>query len=217
MGGMLAFLRRFRAQPVDHAARADAFWRRWHELLPEVSSALGEGRPHRVEPLLADALAEVHPDLEFSLERGTEAVYALVVSARADPQLRPFTDAWRAAAPEPDATWEYHDAVPPVPDPTQVTLNLRERAYPLSEMRVAPTVDRGRGLVDVVIFHPGFGGLDEAARAALTFMPLDAALGERLAADRIGRVDTVAEVPDGAVGLLEFRDLVRDLDRSGAV
>lgn len=216
MAGMFTFLRRRRAEPVDHASRAEAFWRRWHELLPEVSAALGEGQPHRVEPLLADALAQLHPDLAFSLERGTEAVYALVVSARADPQLRPCTDAWMAAAPAPDATWEYHDAVPPVPDPTQVTLNLRERAYPLSEMRVAPTVDRGRGLVDVAIFHPGFGDLDEAAKAALTFMPLDAALGERLAADRIGRVDTVAEVPEAAVGLVEFRDLVRELDSSGA-
>lgn len=214
MGRMLKFLRRFRLEPVDHAARAEAFWRRWRELLPELSSALGEGQPYRVEPLIAEALAEVHPDLEFSLERGNEAVYALVVSARADPRLRPHTDAWRAAAPESGAMWEYHDAVPPVPDPTQVTLNLRGQSYALSEMSVAPRLDEGRGLVDVEIFHPGFGGLDESAKAALTFMPLDAALGERLAADRIGRVDAVADPPAGAVGLLEFRDRVRDLDGS---
>lgn len=216
MGGMLNFLRRARTEPVDHAARAATFWRRWRELLPEVSSALGEGLPHRVEPLIAEALAEVHPGLEFSLERGNDAVYALVVSARGDPQLRPCTDAWMAAAPAPDATWEYHDAVPAVPDPAQVTLNLRGQSYALAQMRVAARIDRGRGLVDVEVFHPGFAGLDEAATAALTFMPLDAALGERLAADRIGRVDTVAEPPAQAVGLGEFRDLVRDLDRAGA-
>lgn len=214
MGGMLRFLRRSRAEPVDHAARAETFWRRWQELLPEVSAALGDGQPHRVDPFVAEALAEVHPDLTFSLERGEQAVYALVVSAAADPQLRPHTDAWMAAAPEADATWEFHDAVPPVPDPTQVTLNLREHGYPLSEIRVASRVDRKRTLVDVQVFHPEFGGLDEAAKAALTMMPLDAALGERLAADRIGRVETVEDPPAEAVGLLEFRDLVRELDTS---
>lgn len=214
MAHMLEFLRRSKSEPVDHAARADAFWRRWRGLLPEVSSALGEGQPHRVEPLIAEALAEVHPDLEFSVERGNEAIYALVVSARADPRLRPHTDAWRAAAPEADATWEYHDAVPPVPNPEQVTLNLRGQSYALSEMGVVPRVDAGHQLVDVEVFHPGFDGLDEAAKAALTFMPLDAALGERLAADRIGRVEAVTELPAEAVGLLELRDLVRDLDGS---
>ena len=216
MGAMLKHLRRSRPEPVDHAARAAAFWRRWDELLPEVSAALGEGQPQLVESLLADALAEVHPDLTFSLERGDRAVYALVVSAGADPQLRPFTDAWMASAPQPDGTWEYHDAVPPVPDPTQVTLNLREHGYPLSEMRVAARVDERTGLVDVEVFHPGFRALDDAAKAALTFMPLDAALGERLAADRLGRVETVEEPPENGVGLLEFRELVRELGTTSA-
>lgn len=197
---------------ADATNRADVFWRRWDELLPEISSALGDSAPHRVDHPVAVALADVHPELHFSIERGTEAIYALVVSAQGDPRLRAYTDAWMAAAPKSDALWEYHDAVPPVPDPTQVVVNLRGRSFPLADVRVAPQVDAAEGLVDVAVYHPGLTGLDDAAKQALTFLPLDATLGERLAADRIGRVETAELRPQGAMGLLEFRALVQEFD-----
>ncbi|MDR7300791.1 hypothetical protein [Haloactinomyces albus] len=224
---MLRFLRRRRGGDDTSApsgesgdaerirVRAEAFWQRWQELLPEVSAALGDGEPHRADHRLAEAVALVHPDLTFSIERGEQAIYALVVSSRADPTLRGHTDAWKAAAPSPDSLWEYHDAVPPVPDPTQVTVNLHGAAYPLAEVRVTPQVDTGAGLVDVAVYHPGFPELPEAERQALTFLPLDATLGERLAADRIGRVETAEREPQGAIGLLEFRGLVRAFDVGG--
>ena len=219
MVGMFEFLRRRRetaAEPVDVAAearaRAEEFWRRWDELLPEIAGALGDSAPERIETLVADALAEVHPDLTFGIEHGEQAVYALVISRQGDPELRPYTDAWMAAAPPPDTLWEYYDSVPPVPDPTQVTVNLRGEKYPLEQVRVAAQVDEAEGLVDVAVYHPGFAALDDNARRALTFLPLDATLGERLAADRIGRVETAQTQPEGAVGLLELRELVRELD-----
>ncbi|MBE9376233.1 hypothetical protein IQ251_17425 [Saccharopolyspora sp. HNM0983] len=215
---MFRFLRRTRTAPdepvsteADAAGRAAEFWRRWHELLPETAAALGDGELHRVENLLADAVAAMHPELTFTVERGEVAVYALVVTGQADPRLRVWTDAWMAAAPAADALWEYHDSVPPVPDPTEVTVNLRGEKYPLSQIRVVAQVDETEGLVDVAVHHPRFADLDENAQRALTFLPLDAALGERLAADRLGRVETAVQEPQGAVGLLELRDLVREL------
>lgn len=220
MGRMMKFFRRRAkaeaeqpvAEPEGPTARAEAFWQRWDQLLPEVSAALGDSAPQRVDHQLSEALAAVHPRLVFSIERGTEAIYALVVSGQADPELRPYTDAWMAAAPSTDSLWEYHDAVPAVPDPSQVTVSLRGEQYALSEVRLAPQLDSAEGLVDVAVYHPGFSGLEEAAKSALTFLPLDAALGERLAADRLGRVETAEAQPRNAVGLLEFRDLVRRFD-----
>ena len=129
-------------------------------------------------------------------------------------ELRHLTDAWMAAAPAADTLFEYHDSVPAVPDPTEVTVNLRGEKYPLGEVRVAAQVDEAEGLVDVAVYHPGFHKLDDNARRALTFLPLDAALGERLAADRLGRVETAEAEPADAIGLLELRELVADLDRN---
>ncbi|WP_344130906.1 hypothetical protein [Saccharopolyspora halophila] len=215
---MFKFLRRREApaEPVDvqaeAKARAEVFWRRWDDLLPEIAGALGDSAPERIESLVADALAEVHPDLTFAIEHGEQAVYALVISSQADPELRPYTDAWMAAAPPADTLWEYHDSVPPVPDPTEVTVNLRGEKYPLEQVRVVAQVAEDEGLVDVAVYHPGFAALDENARRALTFLPLDATLGERLAADRIGRVETAEREPESSIGLLELRELVRELD-----
>jgi hypothetical protein len=65
--------------------------------------------------------------------------------------------------------------------------------------------------VDVAVHHPTMGELAPAARSAMTFLPLDATLGERLAGERLRRVETAVAEPTGTIGLLELRDLVRNL------
>lgn len=221
-GRMLKWFRRrvrHRSEPVADPAPdaaeltelAETFWRRWFELLPDVSAALGDREPQRLEHELCEAVAALHPDLHFSLERGQTAVYALVVTGQEDPRLRPYTDAWKAAAPEDDAVWEYHDSVPAVPDPTEVTVNLGERRISLADVRVVAQVDQRQQVVDVAVHHPQLGELDDAAKQAMTFLPLDATLGERLAAERLRRVESSETEPEGTMGLLELRDLVRGL------
>lgn len=197
--------------PDDPTAAAAAFWQRWFELLPQISSALGEREPQRVEHELCAAVALVHPKLQFSLERGRRAIYALVVSAQEDPALRPYTDAWKQAAPAEDAIWEYHDSVPPVPDPGEVTVNLAQHRIALADVRVVAQVDDDQGLVDVAVYHPDLAALDPTQRAAMTFLPLDATLGERLAAERLRRVETAQSEPADTISLIELRTLVREL------
>ncbi|HEY0452325.1 MAG TPA: hypothetical protein VGD70_24660 [Actinophytocola sp.] len=180
-------------------------------MLPEVAAALGDREPGRVENQLCQLVADLHPDLHFALERGQRAIYALVVSGQEDPRLRPFTDAWKAAAPPEDAIWEYHDAVPPVPDPTLVTVNLGAHRIRLADVRVVAQVDAAEGVVDVAVHHPTMAELEPAARSAMTYLPLDAALGERLAAERLRRVETADAAPADTIGLLELRELVHEL------
>jgi hypothetical protein len=190
---------------------AERFWCGWQEMLPEIAAALGDREPNRVENQLCELVAGLHPELHFSLERGHRAIYAFVVTGQEDPRLRPYTDAWRAAAPPEDAIWEYHDSVPPVPDPTRVTVNLGEHRIRLADVRVVAQVDEVDGVVDVAVHHPALAELEPAARAAMTYLPLDAALGERLAAERLRRVETAEAEPADTIGLLELRTLVRGL------
>jgi hypothetical protein len=211
----MKWFRRRTAPPApdrpDPATLAERFWSGWRELLPEVAAALGDREPNRVENQLCQLVAGLHPDLHFALERGQRAIYALVVTGQEDPRLRPYTDAWRAAAPPEDAIWEYHDAVPPVPDPTLVTVNLGPHRIRLADVRVVAQVDRAEGVVDVAVHHPAMTDLAPDARSAMTYLPLDAALGERLAAERLRRVETAAAEPADTIGLLELRGIVRDL------
>lgn len=195
----------------DPRALAERFWCGWLEMLPEIAAALGDREPNRVENQLCQLVADLHPDLHFSLDRGQRAIYALVVTGQEDPRLRTYTDAWRAAAPPEDAIWEYHDSVPPVPDPTLVTVNLGEHRIRLADVRVVAQVDQEQGVVDVAVHHPAMPELEQNARSAMTYLPLDAALGERLAAERLRRVETAQSEPRDTIGLLELRDLVREL------
>lgn len=197
------------AQGPTPEALAERFWGSWYEMLPEIAAALGDREPQRVENQLCDLVAELHPELHFSLDRGQRAIYALVLSGQEDPRLRPYTDAWRKAAPPDDAIWEFHDSVPPVPDPTEVTVNLGKHRIPLKDVRVVAQVDGD--VVDVAVYHPEMAALEPAARDAMTYLPLDAALGERLAAERLRRVETATTEPEDTIGLLELRTIVRDL------
>lgn len=198
--------------PVDHAALAEAFWARWQQLLPEVSAALGDGEPQRFEHQLSEAVAAVHPDLHFAVEAGTKAEYALLVTGQEDPRLRPYTDAWRAAAPAQDHLWEYHDHVPPVPDPNGVTVNVGGQRIALEDVRLAAQVDEAEGVIDVAVHHPAMGELSEASQQAMTFLPLDATLGERVAAQRLRRVETALREPADSITLRELRDLVASIE-----
>ena len=192
---------------AQEAARR--FWERWFELVPVVSAALGDGEPHRVEDDLRDLVSGLHPDLVFSLEQGHMAMYALVVTGQEDPRLRPYTDAWINAAPPSDMVWEFHDSVPPVPDPTEVVVNLGKVKVRLGDYRVVAQVDGD--VVDVAVYHPALAGLSEKHRQTMTFLPLDVTLGERLAGERLRRVETAELEPQGTISLLELRSLVREL------
>ncbi|HEX3590921.1 MAG TPA: hypothetical protein VHV74_14915 [Pseudonocardiaceae bacterium] len=197
-----------RTDPAEAALR---FWARWEELLPSIGAALGDQELSRVEHELCEAVAAIHPELHFSLDRGQQAVYALVVSGQEDPDLRPYTDAWKAAAPAGGVLWEFHDSVPAVPDPNGVTVNLSGFRIRLADFLVAAQVDEEAGVVDVTVYHPQLSELDEPGRSAMTFLPLDATLGERLAGERLRRVETAFSKPDNAITLRELRTLVRRL------
>jgi hypothetical protein len=188
---------------------AQRFWERWFELVPVVSAALGDGEPHRVEDELNELVSGLHPDLVFSLEQGHMAMYALVITGQEDPRLRPYTDAWINAAPPSDMVWEFHDSVPPVPDPTEVVVNLGQVRMRLGDYRVVAQVDGD--VVDVAVYHPALADLSDQHRQTMTFLPLDVTLGERLAGERLRRVETAELEPQGTISLLELRSLVREL------
>lgn len=211
----MKWFRRRKAEDVapthlpNAAEAAQRFWERWFELVPVVSAALGDGEPHRVEDELGELVSAMHPDLVFSLEQGHMAMYALVITGQEDPRLRPYTDAWIAAAPPTDMVWEFHDSVPPVPDPTEVVVNLGDVKLRLGDYRIVAQVDGD--VVDVAVYHPALAELNDRQRQTMTFLPLDVTLGERLAGERLRRVETAQLEPAGTISLLELRSLVRTL------
>lgn len=181
------------------------FWRRWAELRTEVASALDSDETAGVEARVAAAVSTMDRRLGWSMGSGDRSPYALMVTGEGDRRLRTLTDAWLAAAPADDG-WEYHDAAPAHDDPSEVTLAIGEHNLALAEVRV--TAQLSGDLVHVAVFHPAMAQLSGAQRDALSFVPLDVALGERLVEQRIGRVEPVDTEPPGATDLVGLRALV---------
>lgn len=208
-----SFAGRLRPAPLVSAepgAAVEVFWRRWARLRPLVAAALDAHQTDAIEPIVGAAVSALDRGLGWSVGTGGRSRYALMVTGEGSPRLRAITDAWLAAAPPADADWEYHDAAPAHDDPSEVTLALGDVQVPLSEIRVGaqPAGD----LVNVVVFHPVMARLHGADREALSFVPLDVTLGERLVERRIGRVEPADAEPPGAVDLLGLRALVSSLD-----
>jgi hypothetical protein len=197
------------ASPELYAA-VDAFWRRWMLLRPQVESALESGDTDSIEPIVAATVSALDRRLGWSVGTGERARHALMITGEGDVRLRAITDAWLAMAPPAGPDWEYQDAAPAHDDPSEVTLALGDLHVPLSEIRVA--AHPAGGVVNVEVFHPAMAGLDAADREALSFVPLDVALGERLVEQRIGRVEPADAEPVNALDLLGLRDLVTSLN-----
>lgn len=187
----------------------EAFWRRWAVLRPAAAAALDADKTDVVEPVIAAAVGGLDRRLGWSVGPGERSRHALMVTGEGSARMRAITDAWLAAAPPADAEWEYHDAAPAHEDPSEVTLALGDLHVPLSEIRVG--AQPAGELVDVVVFHPAMARLRGADRDALSFVPLDVALGERLVERRIGRVEPVDAEPPNAVDLVGLRALVSSL------
>jgi hypothetical protein len=82
----------------------------------------------------------------------------------------------------------------------------------LADILVVAQVDDAEHVVDVAVYHPELAELDQPSQQALTFLPLDATLGERVAGQRLRRVETALEKPENAISLIDLRDLVGRLD-----
>ena len=207
---MLRFLRGRGNRDAVESAEISVFWRRWSRLRHDVAAALDADKTHLIEPRVAAAVSALDRGLGWSVGTGERSRYALMVTGEGSARLRAITDAWLAAAPPADTDWEYHDAAPAHDDPSEVTLALGDLQVPLSEIRVGarPAGD----LVDVVVFHPVMARLHGADRDALSFVPLDVALGERVVERRIGRVEPADAEPPNALDLLGLRALVTSLD-----
>src|SRR3954454_12748107 len=67
--------------------------------------------------------------------------------------------------------------------------------------------------LDVQVHHPGFDDLSEETRARVTFLALDAALGEVDAELWLGEVTPVEQEPLDGFGLTALRSVVHDLKR----
>lgn len=188
-----------------------AFWQEWPTLRALLEQELAQGDYGDGTEQLTDLTAEIDPGLEWDLLPGRDARHALCLSAALDPALRPLTEQWVRAAPEPDGDWEYHPARIPV---TPVALEVGSFRIHPRDVLVVIEPDQSREELDLTVGHPDFAALDEVRQLQVVFHLLDDLLGEDRMESWIGSVDVVPHPLSWGMPLLDLADAVDRHDAS---
>jgi hypothetical protein len=146
---------------------------------------------------MTERVRSIHKDLGCELTSGLKSRHAFTISARGNRAIRPLAQKWLAAAPVPDATWEYHSARPAGHRPHAEFggLVLAEEDY-LIVFRVDERLRR----LDLTAFHPAYMGMPESKRLVCLSLFLCDLLGEDDAERWIGQFEATASPSTGAIG-----------------
>ena len=146
-------------------------------------------------------------ELAWQLAAGDTSRHVLVISPEGDPARRALARRVVLAAPEADETWSYVDSRPPLPDLESITLGPDRPVRGPGERPDEQRPLRRPGPPPGVRRHVGAGA------AEVTFLALDAALGENDTELWLGEVQPVEFPPLDGFGLTALRSVVQDLKR----
>jgi hypothetical protein len=149
-------------------------------------------------------------ELAWQLVPGEASEHVLVLTS-ADPAGRGVARRVVLAAPEADAVWSYLDTRPPVADPESVVLRVSGAEIDLARVLVTARMNSGR--LDVQAHHPVFADLPAEARLQVTYLALDATLGEVDTELWLGGVHPIEFPPLDGFGLVALRSVVLDVRR----
>lgn len=175
----------------------ESFWSWWQDSGGQmVAAAIGRKEPLSVVPDIAQHVKAIDAGLDWELGSGLHAEHVLVVTAAGKPELRSTARRWLRSAPPPDQTWEYADLRRPAPGGA---LTLEDGPHiPVSEAWVAIETDPNAAAVHVGLHHEAFDAIDERQRQIVTFLILDAVLGEEMVETWLGAIEVLTDRPDEA-------------------
>ncbi len=187
-----------------------AFWQWWTDQGRAAAERSIDGTdPARFTTAMAAQVQQLG-ELGWELAPGETSEHVLVITAEGDPALRATARRLILAAPAADEQWAFLDTRPPMKDPETAVLDAAGKpGIDLGRVSVAARMVDGR--LDVQVHHPVFAELPAEARTQVTFLALDAALGEVDTELWLGEVVPVEFPPLDGFGLRALRSAVHDL------
>jgi hypothetical protein len=211
---MRLFQRKEKAE--GQSAAIAAFWSWWPGVRDQLDAGIREGSAREHAEAIAQQVHAIHRDLEWELAPGRQAMHALIVTSAGNPELRAVAARWLAAAPEVDATWEYHDIRRADPEEfRRARLVFDDLKIDVEEIRYAFSAEDKRGVIDVLCYHPAFAGAPEQVQAQVTYLTLDWLLGEDKVESWIGAVHWTETAPAAPRLPQDLRAAVEELADRG--
>lgn len=198
--------------PVDPylTSQITKFWRWWDTAEPRIHAELAGNTRGREFRSIGRRVQLLHRNMSWEVAPGAQAQHRLTLRPFADPDLREVARLWLAAAPPPDAIWEFGSGRPPDPALESFRLlsvdgelvaverldlleDLREdglsvETIELAEMRVSPTWDPDRERVNVSYWHPVIASLDAEAAEEIAPPAIAGLLGDEVALRWLGEM-----------------------------
>jgi len=181
------------------------FWEWWTSGRDELEAAIDSGEDTDLPAQITELVQAIAPSLEWQLTTGATARHSFALSAGGDPQLRVVTEVWVKAAPEADATWEFHAARQPV---DLVPFDVENTVIDPNTAVFSSEPDELYEQLVVSVYAPGFEELqlETQMRAALTM--LDATLGEDDVERWAGFVEPLDDPPADGQPLSALRAVI---------
>lgn len=174
----------------DGGRAIDAFWQWWGaEGRAMTDRALESGDVQSLVEPVSSRVHAISPELAWEFGNGATlgSQHQLTVTAEGNAEVRALARRWLRAAPAADATWAFADLKQRAPDIAALALGLGEETTLAFDEIVIGAQVVGNS-VNVTVHHPAFEQLDEAARQQITFLALDAAVGEEAVESWIGEI-----------------------------
>ena len=187
----------------DEAHGPADFWAWWATGRDRVAAAIASGGFDKaIVDEITRAVRTIHPQMAWELAPGKASQHAFCLSSEGNPEIRQASLRWLAAAPPPDAVWEYHASKQA--SPTLTALEIAGIRFDLEETRVIVSWDESRLRLDVRVWHPVFEKAPETVKLQAAFLFLDQLLGEDDVERWIGQIDLL-EAPTGGRTPSELR------------
>jgi hypothetical protein len=182
-----------RAHP--YSAGIARFWAWWARVRGELTAAVDDQDRLRARTLLGPEVGGIDRDLTWYTGPGLRARHMLVVSGARHPALRVVAERWRRAGPPDDAIWEFHPAMPAEPAAFEALVQVAGIELEPGEAATLVRLDDLRFRMDVSVFHPAFGRLDQVTRTRVANVLVGWALGEDDTDRWIGQIDATTVRP----------------------
>lgn len=179
----------------------DRFWRFWAQHCADIERAIEEGTLDDWVERIDTSVHALDKGLEWELGAGSKARHYLCISGAGDLALRLIAQRWLSRAPAANATWEFYPARPGGSKESFV-IETAGVGFAMADIRVGVTLDVGRAIAHVALFHPAFAQVDEGMRRLVAYLALDSLLGEDDVERWIGAIDYVCELPPDAIPLM---------------
>ncbi len=185
----------------------EEFWAWWKETGRTELLAAVDGEESDIADVISQKVSELHPNLEWQLSPTGGNNYSFALSGGGSRFLRVLTETAMRWAPVDDQRITYSASRIPVDlEPFDYGNTLVEP----STIRVSTEVDEDYEQLDIAMWIPGTGDIEEDDRAELAMYVLDAILGEDDVERWVGLIDTVDQDDPDMMALSQLSDAIAE-------